>query len=246
MPGRVSRAAALASLMVLASGSAATAQESIRGLVRAVHDAWISTELNAEIIEVTRREGEAFKRNDVLVRFDCDKYQSDLDAARAELQMNKVVLDNSVELDRRRAIGRFEVAQNRAKYDKAKAQAETIAVKVRQCVIRAPFDGRLAELKARAFELSNPSQPLMRLVNADDLEIELIVPSTWLTWLAPGSSFKVRVDETGTTLLTHVRRIAPMVDSVSQTVKIVAGFAETATGVLPGMSLSADLRKPAL
>lgn len=238
--------AVLGAVVALAlTTSPVAAQEPVRGLVRAMHDAWISTELSAQIVKILRREGEAFKRNEVLLVFDCDKYETEYRAARAEQEFNRVALDNSMALDRRGAIGRFEVTQNRAKHDKAKAQAETLAVRVRQCTIDAPFDGRVAEMKARAFELSTPNQPLMRLVNTDDLEIELIVPSTWLTWLRPGFGFSLRIDETGGQHTATVQRIAAAVDSVSQTVKVVATLVNRTPDILPGMSLTADLKKPA-
>lgn len=245
---RISRTRRLAvglSLTACLAVSASRAEEPVRGLVRAVQDAWISTELIAQITHISRREGESFKRGDVLLTFDCDKYQTELQAARAEQEFNRLALDSSIVLDKRKAIGRFEVAQNRTKYDKAKAQAETLAVKVGQCTVEAPFDGKVAEMKAKAFETSNPSQPLMRLVNADNLEIELIVPSTWLPWLKPDSTFSVKIDETGVTHTAKVQRIAPAVDSISQTVKIMAVFATPAANTLPGMSLTADIQKPA-
>ncbi len=231
-------------LLSSASGFAQEREEPVRGLVRAIDDALISTELNARILEITRREGEAFKKGDLLVSFDCAKYEAELHAARAEEEFNKIALDNSIELDKREAIGHFEVEQTRAKYDKAKAEAATIAVQVDECTISAPFDGRIAEMRAKAFEMPQPSEPLMRLVSMDRLEIELIVPSIWLRWIKPGIKFNVKVDETGAVHEAVVQRIGATVDSVSQTVKITAIFVETARNILPGMSLTAELRQP--
>ncbi len=234
--------------LVLASSAASVfaqdEQEQIRGLVRPLDEALISTELNARILEISRREGQSFKVGEVLVRFDCRKYETELAAARAEEEFNRIVLANSVALDKRKAIGRLEVEQNRARYDKAKAQAETLANQVDECTIRAPFDGRIAEMRAKAYEMSRPNEPLMRLVNTDRLEIELIVPSLWLRWLKPGQNFRVVVDETETVHDATVQRIAATVDSVSQTVKIMAVFVESSQDILPGMSLSAELKQP--
>ncbi|SFJ17362.1 RND family efflux transporter, MFP subunit [Phyllobacterium sp. CL33Tsu] len=224
--------------------SAQDVQQPVRGLVRAIDDALISTELNARIVEITRREGEGFKKGEVLITFDCGKYQTELNAARAEVEFNKIALNNSIELDKRKAIGRFDVQQNRAKYEKAQAQAGTLAVQVAECTISAPFDGRIAEMRAKAYEMSKPNEPLMRLVNTDRLEIELIVTSLWLQWIKPGLKFRVTVDETDTVHDATVQRIAATVDSVSQTVKIMAVFAESSPNILPGMSLSAELKQP--
>ncbi len=231
-------------LLTIGAASAQEVQEPVRGLVRAVDEALISTELNARILQITRREGESFAKGDTLLDFDCGKYESELDAARAEEQFNLFALENSVALDKRRAIGKLDVQQNRARYEKAKAEAKTLAAQVAECAISAPFDGRIAEMRAKTYEMSKPGEPLMRLVNTDHLEMELIVPSVWLRWIKPGLKFRVVVDETETVHDATVERIAATVDSVSQTVKIIGIFTGSSTGILPGMSLSAELKQP--
>lgn len=236
--------AVVAMLLAIRTSSAQNTSEPVRGLVRAVDEALISTELNARILQITRREGESFAKGDVLLRFDCGKYESELNAARAEEKFNLFALDNSVALDKRKAIGKLDVQQNRARYEKAKAEAATLAVQVAECTIAAPFDGRIAEMRAKTFEMSKPGEPLMRLVNTDHLEIELIVPSVWLRWLKPGVRFHVVVDETETVHDATVERIAATVDSVSQTAKIIGIFADNSTDILPGMSLSAEIKQP--
>jgi len=233
-------------MVLFMSGRAATQemQEPARGLVRAIDDALISTELNARIIRITRREGESFEKGEVLIAFDCDKYQTELKAARAEEEFNRIALQGSIELDKRNAVGRFDVEQNRARYEKAQAQAETLAVQVDECTISAPFAGKIAEMRAKAHEMSKPNEPLMRLVNGERLEIELIVPSVWLRWLKPGLTFRVVIDETGTEHQATVQRIGATVDPVSQTVKVMAIFADDAPNILPGMSLNAEVQQP--
>ena len=84
----------------------------------------------------------------------------------------------------------------------------------------------------------------MRLVNTDHLEIEMIVPSLWLRWMKPGLKFHVTIDETETVHDATVERIAATVDSVSQTVKVMAVFADSSRNILPGMSLTAELKQP--
>jgi RND family efflux transporter MFP subunit len=218
--------------------------EPVRGLVRAVDEALISTELNARILRIDRREGEDFRKGDELIRFDCGKYETELRAARAEEEFNRIALMNSIELDKRRAIGQFDVEQNRARHEKAKAQAETLAVQAGECTVSAPFDGRVAEMRAKAFETSQANEPLMRIVNTKHLELELIVPSIWIRWIEPGLKFHVTIDETGTTHDASVERIAPTVDSVSQTVKVMAVLLQSSPKILPGMSLSAEMEQP--
>ncbi len=67
-------------------------------------------------------------------------------------------------------------------------------------------------------------------------KIELIVPSTWLTWLTPGIEFGFQVDETGKSYTGVVKRIGAAVDTVSQTIKVFARFSSPTPDILPGMS----------
>jgi membrane fusion protein, multidrug efflux system len=218
----------------------ASATELVRGVVRPVDQAVISTELNARVLHVTRREGETFKKGDLLLDFDCEKYRADLRAARAEERVNASTLQNSIELERRRAIGTLEVVQNRARTDKAQAMAEGLMAKVNECEVRAPFAGTMGEVTIHPNELAVPNQPLFRIFNSEVVEIELIVPSAYLAWLRPGAAFSAKIDETNETLLAEVARISAAVDPVSQTVKIMGKFSDTKGKVLPGMSVAAQ------
>ena len=82
------------------------------------------------------------------------------------------------------------------------------------------------------------TEPTARAVILDDgeLEIELIVPSAWLTWLSSGSGFSLRVDETGREYDAEIARIGAAADPVSQTVRLEARFRKHPTDVLAGMS----------
>ncbi len=215
--------------------------EPVRGIVRAPNEAQLTSELTAKVVSIPFREGEAFNKGDVLIAFDCGKFNADHKAAKAEEDFNDIVLKNSVELDKLKAIGKFEVAQNEAKLNKARAQTETTALRVQECQVFAPFSGKIAELRAKAHEISQPSQPLMRIVDSSALEVEIIVPSLWLRWIKPGLTFNIKVDETETVHVARVQRIAATVDPASQTVKLMGVFTETAANVLPGMSLTAEI-----
>lgn len=216
----------------------------VRGVVRAVRDASIATDLNARIMKLPFREGESFKAGDTLVAFDCDRPEAEMRSAEAEDAVNRIAFDNAQQLDRRHAIGKIEVQAAKAKWDKAHAAAEALRFRVRDCRIVAPFNGRVAELKAREFEMPANGQPLLRIVDAGALEIDLIVPSAWLVWLKSGTPLQVKVDETGKAYAAKVVRTAAAVDPVSQTIKITAGFAAGDTSaVLPGMSLDATFER---
>ena len=76
----------------------------------------------------------------------------------------------------------------------------------------------------------------MKIVGSNDLELRLIVPSNWLSWLKIGESFSFQVDETGQQHVAQVTQVGAEVDAVSRTVPITAKFEAHPSTVLPGMS----------
>ena len=216
----------------------------IRGVVKAENQAVISAGLKAVIVETPVRTGETFAKGDLLLRFDCSEQNAETIAARAAYGAAKATYENNVELQNFDAVGNFDVKLSKAEMEKAAAQFAAMKARQDKCEIRAPFDGKVAELAINAFETPGVDQPLLKVVGVSALELHLIVPSRWLVWMTPGTSFTFTIDETGETLPAEIVRIGAEVDAVSRTAPIIATFKGAAEGVLPGMSGSASFNPP--
>lgn len=210
--------------------------ETLRGIVKAANEAMIGTDLSFPIASLPFREGQRFARGDVLAAFDCGDLAAQVKSAEAMLRAETITQENNARLARSKAVGAFEVDLSKAKSDQAAGELEAYKSKMSRCVIKAPFDGRIAFMRAHEHEIPEPNQPLMQIVSEGDLEIEILLPSNWLRWLKPGSRFAVTIDETGATKQAEVSRIAAVVDPVSQTVKVTGRFLGDTAGILPGMS----------
>ena len=209
---------------------------SIRGLIKPVKKAILSSEISARIKQLPYKDGASFKKGSVLINFDCSLYSAELDAAKAEYLARSKRLENNKQLLNLNAISKIEVDISEAEVLKAKADQEIAQVKVNQCTIRAPYNGRVMENLVNEYESVAKDQQLFSILNTEDLEIELIVPSMWLSWLKSGSKFKIAIDETGTTYNAVVSEIGAGVDPVSQTIRIIGQFGSKTDSVLPGMS----------
>lgn len=215
----------------------------VRGLVRPLNQAAIATELAARIAEIHFREGEAFRKGDVLLVFDCERQEAELAVARAQQREMKLTFESAIYLDQKGAVGRFDVEVARVRADKAAAEVAVLESRTKQCKIIAPYDGRVAELPAHAHEIPTPGKPLISLVDETTFEIELIVPSYWLRTIVVDTGFKFSVDELDATFTGKLVRIGAAVDPVSQTVKLIGTFTERPEKVLSGMSGSAHFDK---
>ncbi len=234
----------LLALAIGVTGNAAFAQDvSARGVVKAVTEATIAVDYSARIRKLPVKEGEAFQKGDVLIAFDCSRYQAEVSAARAGVHAKELVAANNRRLLSRGAIGSAEVDVSVAELEKARAEMIAVQARTGSCDFKAPFNGRLVERVAQEHESPAPNQPLIKIVDTSNMEIEAIVSSKWLLWLKPGSEFTFSIDETGQKLTAKVVRMGAIVDPVSQTIKAYGILTDKNTSVLPGMSGTATFQQ---
>jgi membrane fusion protein, multidrug efflux system len=218
--------------------------DSVRGVIRAVDEANLTSSLGRKIIELPVKESGMFKKGDLLARFDCASARASFDAAKAKHRVEQIAFENVSRLAKMRAAGRFEVSQTQARAGQMAAEAHSLGLSLAECEIIAPFDGEVAELRVHENETPERAQPIMRILDLGSFELDVIVPSQWLRWLKPGAAMSVSVDETGATVSAKLVRLGAVVDPVSQTVKAVGRLTGATSGILPGMSGSVNFSVP--
>jgi membrane fusion protein, multidrug efflux system len=209
---------------------------SAKGVVKANAEATITTDLSTRIVEMPFREGEVFRKGDILVDFDCARLKSEIVALQASSRAEELVFENNRRLLSRGAIGANEVKISQAKSEKARAETQALATRALACSFKAPYDGIIVQRLAQQHETPGVSQPVLRIVSMGQSEIEVIVPSSWLRWMKPKTRFQFRVDDSGVTAAATVTRIGAIVDPVSQTTLIYGNFDLNNQFILPGMS----------
>lgn len=221
----------------------------IRGLVVPLKHARLSSRLSATIDAIGPETGEAFKAGDALVRFDCAAYRAEFDRVGAEADAANASLAVKRELASKGATSRLQVELAAADLRKTKAQVEVAAKQVADCIISAPFDGRVIERIANAHETVGARDPLIEIVSDHDLELRAFMPSQELRAIAPGTPVQFTVDETGEVIDARVIVIGARIDNVSQLIEMRAAFSGHAEKLIPGMSgtvrlLTAMARSP--
>ncbi len=235
----------LASMAVLAISEisaismAATPQAPVHGLVRAAAQATITSGINLRIATLPFKTGDSFTKGQALVTFDCSQLQAERAAAMASARAMHITYASNLSLVRLHAAGRNDVAIAKANADKADAKVDAWNAQMRDCTIAAPFDGAIASQPMHAFETPAANQPIMTIVEGKELEVEVIVPAKWLTFLKKGTAFKISPAATGGSYDATVSRISAVVDPVSQTVKVFGRLTGDTGPIRPGMSVAA-------
>ncbi len=224
---------------LFASSAEAGAQREVRGVLRARDQAILSSELPGRVVAMPYTDGQDFKKGEVLVRFDCSAYQAQLNAAQAAGRAAREELAHKKQLAALNSVGRFDVALAEAKQAQAVAEAQVYQVQANRCTITAPFNGRVVQRRTQPHESVAAGTALLEIVDNRTLEIHLLIPSSWLERLKPGTPFEFTPDETGKPLQAQVKRLGARIDEGSQTLLLIGTLPDDANGLLAGMSGSA-------
>jgi len=218
----------------------------IKAQLSAVNYTTITAELSEKILKLPFRDGQKFKKNDVLVKFDCGVQQAQYDKAKAQLSIAERNALTNEKLLKLGAAGRIEYENSLSEFQKVKAEVSELEVVLSRCITKAPFDGHVVEQRARVQQFVPSGQPILEIIDNSALELEFIVPSKWSSWLSENSQFNIRMDETEKDYPAKVTQVSAKIDPISQTIKIRAAIQGEFIELRPGMSGTVNIEVPNL
>ena len=207
-----------------------------RALVVASQEAVLSSELAARIENIAVKEMQRFKKGDLLIQFDCSLYEAQKDVVSANANGALIKLKSDEQMLQMRSIGKYELELSISEYEKAKSELRIAELNVERCQIKAPFDGAVEEVVVNTFETIQPQVELMKIIQTDILELEMVVSSEWISWLTIGHPIKVYIDEIQKDFNASISGIGANVDPVSQTIQLKGTIPDASPSLLPGMS----------
>ncbi|MCA1907248.1 MAG: efflux RND transporter periplasmic adaptor subunit [Magnetospirillum sp.] len=229
--------------LAVAVATASQAQE-LRAQLSPRDYTTLAAEIGAKVERIPVREGERFKKGQILVSFDCSIQRAQVAEAKAALTATEKTVAVNARLLELQTIGKLESDVAQAERDKARAKLDASAAVLGKCQVPAPFDGRVAEQKVRAQQFVQPGQALLDIIDDSELELDFVVPSKWLVWLKPGHAFKVEIDETARTYPVKLVRVGARIDPVSQSVRVTGTIGGSFPELAAGMSGKVLLAPP--
>jgi len=257
-----------------------TVTNSRAGTIKARRRAQISPEVGGRAIAIPHREGERVKAGDVLLRLDDRVLQSHLSVARRELQaavaqrlqtctgaerarrevarQRKLAVDGIISTDALDALQSSADAADaacgaaQAGIEQARANVELAGRQAGQTVIRAPFDGIVADISIELGEYTTPSPPglpippVIDLIDPASIYVSAPMDEADSARIQPGQPVRITVDSyPGRSFPGKVEQVAPYVldrEEQNRTVAIEAGFdPPTSLRLLPGTSADVEV-----
>lgn len=244
VPGR---AAPAAELPVLTVQAAATAQaSSYDGQVEALRQSVVAAQVPGRVLELNVHAGDTVRAGQVLLRIDAQAAEQSAAASGAQVAAARAQLDvASTELARKRQLAQksyisqaaLEQAESQVRAAQAQvgalsAQAGAARTQTGLHVLRAPFDGVVAQLAVERGDMAMPGRPLLTVYDPAALRVTANVPASVLQGGAAGA--QVLLAGGAEQALAPVRvQVLPTVDPQSLTQAVRADL-PPGTRAVPG------------
>ncbi|HEX6199720.1 MAG TPA: efflux RND transporter periplasmic adaptor subunit [Thermoanaerobaculia bacterium] len=217
--------------------------EELSGRVRARNQVAIRPEIEATVVEVLVRSGEAVTQGQPLVRLQSDPLLDQLRQAEAELRLARGsaaegrarVAEVEAQVSRTRALhaeglmSDMELETQEAQIDAARAQAEQAEAGVEQAqaaveerrsalsktTVRAPISGRVGQRNAEPGMLADPSTTLFLIGDFDELIVEVPLTEEMVGHVAEGTPVEVGAQSLEEPIRATVSRISPFLEAGS-------------------------------
>src|SRR5918996_5643558 len=139
-------------------------------------------------------------------------------------------------------VARSRIGQARARLDQSRANLELKARDLEDAVIRAPFAGVVSLRHVSAGAYIQVGNPVVNLIDDQQLEIEADVPSDRVSGLAPGTTVAITLDD-GSIHQADVRAVVPEENPLTRTraVRFTPRFGDTEKPLAVAQSVTLEL-----
>jgi RND family efflux transporter MFP subunit len=211
----------------------------------------ITAQVEGQVQAVPVRENAPVSTNTPLMSIDPAEYELALAEAQASLRtaeaqyrettlFDERITDPAVRAERQKA------ARAKSGLDRAEVAVQKARLELSRSRVRAPFAGRVANVKVQPGQWVRPGDELMTVVELSRVKVEVQVLEGQIAFLTPGRSARVHFaafpDES---FVGRIETINPIVDQATRSARVVVFVPNPDGKLLPGMyaRVSLDARR---
>ena len=222
------------------------------GVVEAVRQTVIATQVSGAIVELPLNVGDSFKAGALLVRLDARAANQEATASRAQVDAARAALGLAAkEYERQKQLftkayisaAQLERAESQFKSASAQANAQIAQAGAVQTqsgfyVLNAPYAGVVAERPVSLGDMAMPGRALMAIYDPTTLRVTASLPQDRVANLVAGQIVKIEIPSLAQSqrwITASKVSILPVADAATHTVQLRMDLPASAKGLIPGM-----------
>ncbi|WP_338591802.1 efflux RND transporter periplasmic adaptor subunit [Shewanella khirikhana] len=221
--------------------------------VRASERAGLSFRVSGEIQDIQVRPGEEVKAGQVLALLDPALYDQQLEVARAQYELARVLYQRNLSLVEQGVVSRNDFDKSKSNHDVAKAALDKAEVELAYTRLLAPYDGVISKRDKRQYEYVRAQETVLGIRSENLIDVSFQLPEQFIGAIQRYQANtgrilppEVRFDSRDAWYTASLKEMSTVADSGtgSYTVILTLPMPEQ-LNILPGMSASVRVSLPA-
>jgi RND family efflux transporter MFP subunit len=204
--------------------------------VEAEEETGVVAKVSGVVEKLYVEEGDFVKAGAILAKLDDEMIAVQLEQAKAEMRKQENNYQRNEDLHAKNLISTEVYQQVKFEYERQKATYDLAELSLKYTSIRTPISGVVAERKIKVGNMVLQNQDIFRVSGLDPLVAILHVPERQLERMKPGQKTVLHIDAlSGIDFSGYIKRISPVIDSRTGTVKVTVEVNDPTGRVRPGM-----------
>ncbi len=187
---------------------------SFQGTVKTMKNINVYPEMPGQLLEVLVVEGQKVEKDQVLARIDDGGLLAQLAQAKSQLLLAETVFNRQERLWSQNIGSEIQFLQAKTQFESAEKAVDALGLQAEKSVVRAPFDGTVDQIFKEPGTIVAPGMgsELFRVVNIDEVYVEVDVPETHITSISEGSKVRVNLSAIGEEIDARIARVSKVIN----------------------------------
>src|SRR6056300_533201 len=187
---------------------------SFQGTVKTMKNINVYPEMPGQLLEVLVVEGQKVEKDQVLARIDDGGLLAQLAQAKSQLLLAETVFNRQERLWSQNIGSEIQFLQAKTQFESAEKAVDALSLQAEKSVVRAPFDGTVDQIFKEPGTIVAPGMgsELFRVVNIDEVYVEVDVPETHITSISEGSKVRVNLSAIGEEIEARIARVSKVIN----------------------------------
>ena len=161
------------------------------GNVKAVYEAYISPQINGQIIGIFVKEGETIKKGQLLAKLNTDITDNTIQEVKTSLELAATVYNKQKELWDKNIGSEIDYLKAKNNKEALESKLKTLQSQKDMATLKSPINGIVEKINLKKGEISAPGMQFMQIVNLDELYVDANISDAYLSKIKKGDLIEI-------------------------------------------------------
>ncbi len=216
---------------------------SLQGSIKTLQNVMVYPEMPGILKSITVKKGQRVKKNDLMARLDDGGLAAQFEQAKSQLALAKTVFERQERLWNQAIGSEIQYLQAKTNFESSKSAVTAFETQLEKSFVRAPFEGVVDEVykEPGVYVSPGPGAELFRVLNLDEVFVEVDVPESHVATVAKGTKAIVHLDALTTQIEAKVSERSNVINPSNRSFKIEVALPNKEGAIKPNLTATVQL-----